>query len=145
MGEKGNLATDNPLAALDALPLDVLQGSSGDDERLDGHVRRCLAARHLTGPIARPLTLIPDLRADLAPLLPSVSDAWYTGTVGAPSATLLKELRVTPTRLVLLSTRVAALAVAGCSSAATAPSTAATPGASVAAAATPSVAPSPTS
>jgi len=29
MGEKGNLATDNPLAALDALPLDVLQGSPG--------------------------------------------------------------------------------------------------------------------
>lgn len=27
MGEKGNVATDNPIAALDALPLDVLQGS----------------------------------------------------------------------------------------------------------------------
>ncbi len=27
MGEKGNLAVDDPLLALDALPLDVLQGS----------------------------------------------------------------------------------------------------------------------
>lgn len=27
MGEKGNVPADNPIAALDALPLDVLQGS----------------------------------------------------------------------------------------------------------------------